>query len=73
MEGDITIEIKHIWVLSEFLGLETPLKKDWMHYTISLQRESIVLTLEDDTLVWSWNIDFGIPTTKMVYESLIHT
>ena len=46
---------RYVWLTKGFLGLTSPLKEEWSNYIIGLQSTSIVLSVQEDYLLWTWN------------------
>ena len=59
-----------IWLFAKDIGLDGVWAKEWNYYIKNLKLVGIVLSYEDDKLIWSWNTRKGEPIAKLVYDSL---
>lgn len=54
-----------------FLSLDPYLKEEWNIFIVELHKYGTILSIEEDTLVQTWNIASGVLTAKLVYNALI--
>lgn len=61
----------HAWKQYLDLDMVDELAMEWSTFIKRLKHVEMMLLDQDDTLVWTWSERKRVPSTKMVYESLL--
>jgi len=64
----------HYWLGSTFFGLQEPMRSEWEAYLQALNKMGVILSTQEDTILWNLNKVDGMVIAKLAFDHLcVHT